>query len=61
MEQFINVYVSGNTTIEALMKKNEDEIKTTVLAKELVIGTLDGITKEWSLNGETVTIGVKKL
>ena len=57
----INVYVSGNATIEALMKKNEDEIKTTVLASELVIGTLDGITKEWNLNGETVTIGVKKL
>ena len=57
----INVYVSGNATIEALMKKNEDEIKTTVLAEELVIGTLDGITKEWNLNGETVTIGVKKL
>ena len=57
----INVYVSGNATIEALMKKNEDEIKTTVLAKELVIGTVDGIAKEWNLNGETVTIGVKKL
>ena len=57
----INVYVSGNATIEALMKKNEDEIKTTVLAEELVIGTVDGITKEWNLNGENVTIGVKKL
>ena len=57
----INVYVSGNATIEALMKKNEDEIKTIVLATELVTGTLDGITKEWNLNGETVTIGVKKL
>ena len=57
----INVYVSGNATIEALMKKNEDEIKTIVLAEELVIGIVDGIAKEWNLNGETVTIGVKKL
>jgi DNA-binding response OmpR family regulator len=27
---------------------------------EVVTGSMDGISKEWNLNGEDVTIGVKR-
>ncbi len=57
----IIVYVNGNTKLEELMKKNEAEIKSVVLADEVVTGAMDGIAKEWNLNGEDVTIGVKRL
>ena len=43
------------------MKKNEAEIKSVVLADEVVTGAMEGIAKEWNLNGEDVTIGVKRL
>ena len=32
-----------------------------VFADEVVTGAMDGISKEWNLNGEDVTIGVKRL
>ena len=57
----IVVYVNGNAKMEELMKKNEAEIKSVVLADEVVTGAMDGIAKEWNLNGEDVTIGVKRL
>ena len=57
----IAVYVNGNAKLEALMKKNEAEIKSVVLADEVITGAMDGIAKEWNLNGEDVTIGVRKL
>ena len=57
----IIVYVNGNAKLEELMKKNEAEIKSVVLADEVVTGSMDGISKEWNLNGEDVTIGVKRL
>ncbi len=57
----ICVYVSGNTEIEAIMKKNEAEIKRVVLADEIVYGTPESFVKEWNLNGKDVTFGVKKM
>ena len=46
---------------EELMAKNEAEIRSVVLADEVVVGSMDGIAKEWNLNGEDVTIGVKRV
>ena len=57
----IIVYVNGNAKLEELMKKNEAEIKSVVLADEVVTGAMEGIAKEWNLTGEDVTIGVKRL
>ena len=57
----IVVYVNGNDKLQELMKKNEAEIKSVVLADEVVTGAMEGIAKEWNLNGEDVTIGVKRL
>ena len=52
--------VSGNEKLAELFAKNEAEIRTVVLADELVYGSTDGIAKEWDLNGEKVTIAVRK-
>ena len=51
--------VSGNEKIEAIVKKNEAEIKSDVLADEITYGTADGIVHEWDLNGEKASISVK--
>ncbi len=56
----ITVYVKDNDKIIELVKKNLDEIKSDVLAEEVVIGSADGYVKEWNINGEDVTIGVKQ-
>jgi isoleucyl-tRNA synthetase len=55
----ITVYVSGNDKIAALMDKNFAQIGSVCLADSIVTGT-DGFTKEWDINGEKVTLGVKK-
>ena len=56
----INVYVSGNETIKKVCEKNADTIKKVVLADELVFNRLEGEPKEWNLNGEDVTLSVKR-
>ena len=43
-----------------LLKKHADELKKEVLADDIVLGSVDGYTKEWNINGENVTLGVKK-
>ena len=56
----ITVYVQGNAMLEELFTKNCAEIQKIVLADALVTGSMDGTSKEWNLNGEDVTLGVKK-
>ena len=57
----IKVYAHGNDRIQDVMKAHEDEIKSEVLADEMVLGETDGYVKEWNINKEAVTMGVKKL
>lgn len=57
----IVVYAHGNGKIQDVMKAHEDEIKSEVLADEMVLGETDGYVKEWNINKEAVTMGVKKL
>ena len=57
----IVVYAHGNDKIQEIMKAHEDEIKSEVLADEMVLGQTDGYVKEWNINKEAVTMGVKKL
>ena len=57
----ILVTLSGNEKLKQLAKKREAEIKKVVLAEEIVTDRSDGIVKEWDLNGETVSIGVKRI
>jgi isoleucyl-tRNA synthetase len=56
----IEVYQEGNEVIKGIFERNLEEIKSEVLAKEIVLGEVKGFTKEWSINGENVVLGVVK-
>ncbi|BCJ92510.1 isoleucine--tRNA ligase [Anaerocolumna cellulosilytica] len=57
----IKVSQSDNDSIKEIFERNLNEIKAEVLADEIHLGTAEGFTKEWNINGETVTLGVVKL
>ncbi|MCR5791953.1 MAG: isoleucine--tRNA ligase [Lachnospiraceae bacterium] len=57
----IKVYIQDNEKLADLLKKNEDAVKTKVLADEIVYGNAQGSTKEWNVNGEKVVIGVERV
>ncbi|MDY3030814.1 MAG: isoleucine--tRNA ligase [Clostridia bacterium] len=57
----ITLYVSGNDKIAEIINNNAEEIKEEVLAESIVTGSADGSFKEWNINGENVTLGVKKM
>ena len=57
----IVVYAHGNDKIQDVMKAHEDEIKSEVLADEMVLGETDGYVKECNINKEAVSMGVNKL
>ncbi|MBR5733166.1 MAG: isoleucine--tRNA ligase, partial [Lachnospiraceae bacterium] len=56
----ITLYVSGNDKIADIVKRNEDQIRKVVLATGVVYGSAEGSVKDWNLNGEDVTLGVKR-
>ena len=56
----IVVNVDKNDTIKAIMENNLDEIKSEVLADNVIFGKINGYEKEWNINGEKVTFGVQK-
>ena len=57
----IRVSVRDNDKIIETMKANEAEIKSEVMAEEVVYGETDGYVKERNINQEHVTLGVTKL
>ncbi len=57
----IRVSVSGNGRIAAIVAKNEDSIAGKVLADSITEGETLKLAKEWSVNGENVTISVEKI
>ena len=57
----IRVAFCGNETVENIAKRNESEILDETLGKELLVGTTLTHSKEWNINGETITISVEKL
>ncbi len=56
----ITVFCKDNDHIKSVMEQNSDSIKSDVLADGIVFDSVDGYTKEWSINGEKVILGVKK-
>ena len=42
------------------MENNLDEIKSEVLADNVIFGKINGYEKEWNINGETGMLGVEK-
>ena len=57
----IRVYISGSEIIKVIVRKNFDEIKGEVLAKDVVFDTEFATSKNWDLNGQQVKLGVEKL
>ena len=56
----ITVSSEGNDKIATLLDKNSDTVKAEVLATDIISGEIKGYSKEWNINGETVTLGVSK-
>ena len=61
MTDHIAVYIQDNERIMSILMANETKIKSEVLADTIQYGRLNGITKEWALNGEKVVLGVENL
>ncbi len=57
----IAVFMQDNEKIADITEKNAMEISVDTLADEFDFDSMDGYSKEWDLNGEKVTIGVKKM
>ncbi len=56
----IVIYAEGNEKIENILRGHKEEIQSEVLADDIVLGTTDGYVKEWNINGEKVTMAVKR-
>ena len=57
----IRVYAKDNDKIVSIMKNHGDEIKSEVLAEEIVTGETKGYEKEWNINSEKVTMAVDRI
>ncbi len=56
----IVAFQSGNNIIRDIIMRNSEEIKSEVLASEIILGEVKGYIKEWNINGEEVILGVEK-
>ena len=57
----ISVTVDGGDRVKKIVTERPTDIGGDTLADSVTSATADGYTKEWDINGETVTIGVKKV
>ena len=57
----IHVGVSGNDAVASVMKKNAEQICSDTLCDEILYDTVTDNEKSWNINGERVTLSVKKL
>ena len=58
----ISVTVCGSAKLEEILKKDPSEFTKAVLANNLSFenAPADGVSKDWSINGENVTITIKR-
>jgi isoleucyl-tRNA synthetase len=56
----ITLYVNGNDKVEKVVRDNEAQILSEVMADGAEYGLVAGFTKEWNINGESVTMGVDR-
>ena len=56
----IAVSYTADEKVTGIFEKYGDEIRSEVLADKITAGTLTGYEKEWSINGEKVTLAVEK-
>ena len=57
----IRVYAKDNDKIVDIMKNHGDEIKSEVLAEDIVTGETKGYENEWNINSEKVTMAVERI
>ena len=56
----IQLYVKDHDKVKDIVQKNEESLCSDVLADGVTYDEVSGFTKEWSINGEKVTLGVEK-
>ena len=56
----IKVAVAGNDKVGKIVMDNKDSIASKVLADEMTTDGTFAISKEWTVNGEKVTISLEK-
>ena len=56
----IQLYVKDNDKVKDIVQKNEESLCSDVLADGVTYDEVSGFTKEWSINGEKVTLGAEK-
>ena len=57
----IRVSLNGNEKVAQIAAKNEAVIAGKVLAESIGTGENLAVSREWNVNGETVTIGIQKI
>lgn len=57
----ISVSMQDNDKVRDIMQRNEQEIKSDVMADSVSYEAVNGFTKEWNINGEKVMLGVEKV
>ncbi len=57
----IRIYAKDNDRIADLLTRHEEEIRSEVLADQLILGETRGYEKEWNINSEKVTMAVEKI
>ena len=57
----ISVTIEGSKKVTDTALKKQDDIKGDTLTDSLTAEPPVGFTKDWDINGEAVTIGVKKI
>ena len=62
VQDHIDVHESGNDRIRGILEKFENQLKKEVLAEEVAYGESPegAFVKEWTVNGERVTLAVRK-
>ena len=56
----ITVIYEGSDVLNTIFEKNGEKIAAEVLADSISQADPDGYTKDWKINGEAITLGVKK-
>ena len=57
----IRVYAKDNDKISHILTSHGEEIRSEVLADQIILGETKGYEKEWSINSEKVTMAVEKI
>ena len=57
----IAITLKGSETVAKIATEKTADITGDTLADSLIVGEAKGYVKNWDINGEAVTLGVKKI